>query len=101
MFDDLRTAQVLACASEETDVEWNHSGEDGYAVNTFTGDVCGGVGMSIVTSLITKMEEGETEFMVSLKRPYCEGTPEYSPVESATVPCTCPMRAQGNKLKYR
>ena len=98
VFDDLRTAQVLACASEETVVEWNHSGEDGYAVNTFTGDVCGGVGMSIVTSLITKMEEGETEFMVSLKRPYCEGTPEYSPVDSATVPCTCPMRAQGIKL---
>ena len=97
VFEEARTAQVLVCASEETVIEWNHSGEDGYAVNSFTGDVCGGVGMFIVTSLITKMAEGETEFMASLKTPSCEGQPKYSPVESEVSNCTCPQRLHGER----
>ena len=53
VIEEARTAQVLMCVSNETVVEWNHSGEDGYDVTTYSGDMCGGVGMFIVTSLIT------------------------------------------------
>ena len=95
VIEEARTAHVLMCVSNETVVEWNHSGEDGYDVTTYSGDMCGGVGMFIVTSVITKMAEGETEFVMFLKTPSCEGHPDYAPVQSEAVKCSCLKRTHG------
>ena len=85
-----RTAHVLACVRNDSVLEWNHSEEDGYSIQTqhLSGE-CGLEGQFIILSTITKLTSGPTQFVASIKWGGCEGKDLYQPTMSEPVSCQC------------